>query len=72
MSDAVISTPCVKLCVVDPISSYCIGCGRTTAEIAAWSGMSETKRTTIIGVLEARLRGARSRERRGGRLSRGG
>jgi len=72
MSASAVSTPCVKLCVVDPISALCIGCGRTTAEIAAWSRMSESERTTIMANLEARLREARSRERRGGLISRGG
>jgi len=72
MSASAVSTPCVKVCVVDPISALCIGCGRTTAEIAAWSGMSERERTTIMGSLEARLREARSRGRRGGRIPGGG
>jgi len=58
--------------VVDPISALCIGCGRTTAEIAAWSAMSETERTTIMAGLARRLSQARSRERRGGLISRGG
>ncbi|HTR15341.1 MAG TPA: DUF1289 domain-containing protein [Roseiarcus sp.] len=49
-----------------------MGCGRTTAEIAAWGGMSESERTTIMAGLGERLRDARSRHRRGGRLSRGG
>ena len=72
MSVSAVSTPCVKVCAVDPISALCIGCGRTTAEIAAWGGMSESERTTIMAGLGERLRDARSRHRRGGRLSRGG
>ena len=31
-----IETPCVKICVVDPETGYCIGCGRTREEIAGW------------------------------------
>ena len=65
-----ISTPCVQICVVDPLSTLCIGCGRSTAEIAAWRDMSEPERTAIISELEARLRRARSRAERGGRRSR--
>ena len=31
-----ISSPCVKICVIDPLSALCIGCGRTGDEIARW------------------------------------
>ena len=31
-------TPCIKICVVDPLSGLCIGCGRTVAEISALAG----------------------------------
>lgn len=62
-----ISTPCVKICVVDPRSLLCIGCGRTIAEIAAWGGMLEDERTAIMARLDARLRAMRSRSARGGR-----
>ena len=62
-----ISTPCVKICVVDPLSALCIGCGRTVAEIAAWSEMSEGERRDIMAGLDERMRAARSRAARGGR-----
>ena len=62
------STPCVRICVVDPISALCVGCGRTVAEIAAWPTMAETERTALMASLDARLREARSRTRRGGRV----
>ena len=29
MNQPEIETPCVKLCVVDPETGFCIGCGRT-------------------------------------------
>jgi predicted Fe-S protein YdhL (DUF1289 family) len=62
-----VSTPCVKVCVVDPLSALCIGCGRTVAEIAAWGSMSEAERLAVMAGLGARLVEARSRARRGGR-----
>jgi len=65
---APISTPCVKLCVLDPISALCIGCGRTTAEIAAWGMMSEADRLAVMAGLGERLAKARSRAVRGGRV----
>jgi uncharacterized protein len=63
------STPCVKICVLDPVSGLCIGCGRTGEEIAAWSALSEPERLAIMAGLEARLLAARSRKTRGGRIS---
>jgi uncharacterized protein len=62
------STPCVQICVIDPRSALCIGCGRTTDEIAAWGGLDEPSRRAIMAGLEARLVAARSRKARGRRL----
>jgi predicted Fe-S protein YdhL (DUF1289 family) len=64
------STPCVKVCVLDPLSGLCIGCGRTGGEIAAWASLSETARLEIMAGLDGRLREARSRKTRGGRIAR--
>ena len=66
---APISTPCVKVCVLDPISALCIGCGRTPSEIAAWGTMSEPDRLTVMARLSERLAKARSRAARGGRVA---
>jgi predicted Fe-S protein YdhL (DUF1289 family) len=66
---APISTPCVKICVVDPLSETCIGCGRTMAEIAAWTALSEADRLTVMAGLGQRLVEARSRAARGGRIA---
>jgi predicted Fe-S protein YdhL (DUF1289 family) len=68
MSAPAISTPCVKVCVVDPFSELCLGCGRTVAEIASWAGMSETERRAVMAELSERLVLARSRAARGGRV----
>jgi len=64
-----LSTPCVKVCVVDPISGLCIGCGRTVEEIAAWTAMSEAERVAVMAGLGERLARARSRAARGGRIA---
>jgi uncharacterized protein len=63
------SSPCVKICVMDPLSGLCIGCGRTTEEIAAWPYLGEPDRLQIMAGLEARLVVARSRRARGGKVS---
>jgi len=66
MSAPTISTPCVKVCVIDPRSALCVGCGRTVAEIAAWTAMSEAERGAVMAGLGERLAWARSRASRGG------
>jgi predicted Fe-S protein YdhL (DUF1289 family) len=52
---ASISTPCIKVCIVDGKSGLCLGCGRTLAEIAAWGGMDEERRRAIMADLPERL-----------------
>jgi uncharacterized protein len=51
-----ISSPCVKVCVIDPASGFCAGCGRTLDEIAHWGAMSEAERLEIMRGLAARTR----------------
>jgi hypothetical protein len=65
----IVSTPCVNVCVLDPLSALCIGCGRTVAEIAAWAMMSEPERIAVMAGLAQRLTEARSRTARGGRVA---
>lgn len=48
------STPCMKICVLDPNTGLCEGCGRTIDEIARWSVMSEAERQRIMADLENR------------------
>jgi uncharacterized protein len=68
MPPAPLSTPCIRICVVDPVSALCIGCGRTLAEIAAWPTMAEAERFAVMAGLGARLSEARSRAHRGGKV----
>jgi predicted Fe-S protein YdhL (DUF1289 family) len=64
-----VSTPCVNVCVLDPLSALCIGCGRTGEEIAAWATMSEPERIAVMAELGQRLTDARSRAARRGRIA---
>lgn len=50
-----ISTPCRQVCAVDGRTGLCIGCGRTLAEIAAWSSLGEDQRQAIMRELAERL-----------------
>jgi predicted Fe-S protein YdhL (DUF1289 family) len=54
------TSPCVRLCTLDPATSVCVGCGRTLAEIARWTRMSETERQAIMAALPERLKPYRS------------
>ncbi|WP_371126280.1 DUF1289 domain-containing protein [Bosea sp. (in: a-proteobacteria)] len=46
-----ISSPCVKLCQLDPTTRHCLGCGRSLDEIGRWSSLSEAERRAIMARL---------------------
>ncbi len=51
-----VSSPCIKVCVVDPARRLCRGCGRTLDEIARWGAMDEAERRHVMALLVDRLR----------------
>ncbi len=53
-----ISTPCIKVCLIDRETGICEGCGRTREEIATWGRKSEEERLAIMAGLEDRMRKA--------------
>jgi predicted Fe-S protein YdhL (DUF1289 family) len=52
---AAMESPCVKICTYQPGAGICLGCGRTLAEIAGWTGLSDAERRQIMEALPARL-----------------
>jgi predicted Fe-S protein YdhL (DUF1289 family) len=71
MNQSPIETPCVKICVVDPETGFCIGCGRTRGEIGGWLGMSADERRSVMTALPERVENlTRRKSRRGGRAGR--
>ena len=52
---AAIESPCISVCTVDQVSTLCVGCGRTLAEIAAWSRYCADERRRVMGILPQRL-----------------
>jgi predicted Fe-S protein YdhL (DUF1289 family) len=62
------TTPCVKVCVVDPQSGLCIGCGRSIAEISLWPEMSDEERRAVMSGLSARTAATRTRMARAPRV----
>jgi len=56
------STPCIQVCVLDPDSGLCLGCGRTIEELARWSAMTEAERKRIMAELPSRRAAGSSRK----------
>jgi predicted Fe-S protein YdhL (DUF1289 family) len=64
---AEIESPCIKVCVLDPGSEHCVGCGRSLAEIAGWTAFAPEERRRIMAELPARMAAHRTAERSGAR-----
>jgi len=50
-----IDTPCIAVCMMDPRTNLCFGCGRTLNEIARWHRMESTERLSVMAELQARI-----------------
>jgi predicted Fe-S protein YdhL (DUF1289 family) len=50
-----IETPCIAVCMIDPRSGLCFGCGRTLPEIARWHRIDNSERLAIMELLPARM-----------------
>ena len=50
-----IDTPCIAVCMIDPNSGLCFGCGRTLPEIARWHRIDNAERLAIMAALPARM-----------------
>lgn len=48
-------SPCVNICVLDPVSGLCRGCGRTLDEIAQWTRLDNAERARITSEAPGRL-----------------
>ena len=59
-----IESPCVKVCAIDPTTGWCLGCGRSMAEIASWSTLTPERQRAVLSELEARKGQILDRERR--------
>ncbi|HEY8337233.1 MAG TPA: DUF1289 domain-containing protein [Tardiphaga sp.] len=50
-----IETPCIAVCIIDPKTRLCLGCGRTLPEIARWHRIERAERLDIMAALPARM-----------------
>ncbi|WP_457092272.1 DUF1289 domain-containing protein [Microvirga sp. P5_D2] len=53
-----VSSPCIRVCLLDPETGLCEGCGRTREEISSWYRIPEEERQRIMAELPARMRDA--------------
>jgi predicted Fe-S protein YdhL (DUF1289 family) len=51
-----IPSPCIGVCVLDPVERICTGCLRTADEIAAWPDASPAEQVQIVLQLKVRRR----------------
>ena len=48
-------SPCIAVCMMDPKTKLCFGCGRTLPEIARWHRMESAERLAVMEGLAARM-----------------
>ena len=48
-------TPCIAVCMMDPKTKLCFGCGRTLPEIARCHKMERAERLAVMDGLAARM-----------------
>ncbi|WP_275783016.1 DUF1289 domain-containing protein [Pararhizobium gei] len=63
-------SPCILVCSIDMKTGYCFGCGRTSAEIGAWTLYSSEERRSIMDSLPARMETLERKPRRETRRTR--
>jgi predicted Fe-S protein YdhL (DUF1289 family) len=51
-----LASPCIGVCTLDASQTVCLGCCRTTNEIAVWVAMTPEERAEVIGQLPERRR----------------
>lgn len=47
-------SPCIKVCVVDGQTGWCLGCARALSEIGGWLKMDEPAKQALVAELPAR------------------
>ncbi|WP_341704611.1 DUF1289 domain-containing protein [Ferrovibrio sp.] len=47
-------SPCNKVCQIDRRTGWCLGCGRSGAEIGAWPGLDAAGKRALLDELARR------------------
>jgi predicted Fe-S protein YdhL (DUF1289 family) len=48
-------SPCIAVCIMDPTTGFCFGCGRTLPEIASWHRLDSAERRALMAQLPRRM-----------------
>ncbi len=56
VNEVPIASPCVSVCTLDAMRTYCIGCLRTVKEIGAWRSMSVAEKRAVIAACDERAK----------------
>ncbi|WP_062210976.1 DUF1289 domain-containing protein [Aureimonas sp. AU12] len=59
LPQAAVPSPCISLCVLDPATQWCLGCGRSIDEIMAWGSAAAAERRIVLERLPERLQSLR-------------
>lgn len=54
LDGALISSPCIGVCKLDPETGYCLGCLRNADEIMSWPGADAAEKMAILSRLPPR------------------
>ncbi|MGB0921342.1 MAG: DUF1289 domain-containing protein [Alphaproteobacteria bacterium] len=49
-----IKSPCIRVCTVDGLTGYCLGCYRALPEIAKWGKFSDDEKDAIMALKSER------------------
>lgn len=49
-----IQSPCVSVCIMNPVTGLCEGCLRTLAEIGGWASLTDAERDAAMRRLASR------------------
>jgi predicted Fe-S protein YdhL (DUF1289 family) len=60
-----VTSPCISVCTVDPVSKLCIGCLRTLKEIGAWRVMTPDEKRAVVAACAERAKSISPRGRDG-------
>lgn len=58
-----VASPCTGVCRLDARSGWCVGCGRSLDEIAAWGAASDDEKRRVLARLSARRAAAAARDK---------
>ncbi|MEP3225785.1 MAG: DUF1289 domain-containing protein [Parasphingorhabdus sp.] len=56
-------SPCNNICMIDPPTGYCEGCGRNLDEIGEWASANGERKREILSILPQRLKLLNERKR---------